>query len=267
MRWTRPSRMLRFAFVLSSVAVISTSSAVTGWRGPTPATPLRKPALPVRIDAATVAADGRSVRIDFVGGAEFDPGNPCSVAYVAEAEVAGDELQIAVYAQEHPLGPEAAANCEAIGYARSLVVALDERFLGTRIRDTAGQVFFLAAPDGLVEITGLPDGWTLRRAENLTESPTGRWMRVYSPLPDPGIEDSSVTLIQAFGGPANTTGGELQPDVVVNGKPATLYLHEPTGEMVMVWQIGEDGVALVGNLRDFTQDEFIQLAESIVSAS
>lgn len=216
----------------------------------------------VPIQAVAIADDGRSARIDFIGGAEFDPSDPCTKAYTAEVEVGADELSVGVYALQHPMA-DADVVCLLIGYQRTLVVTLDPAFHGTRVLDRAGYVILLEAPPGLVQIQGLPDGWSLRREESLQESPTGRWSRTYSPIANPGYEDSWLQLIQAFGGPANTTGGDVQPDVLVNGVRATFYLHAPSGEMVLVWAIGDDGVALVGNLRDFSAEHLIQLAESI----
>jgi hypothetical protein len=36
--------------------------------------------------------------------------------------------------------------------------------------------------------------------------------------------------------------------------------------MVLVWTVGDDGVALVGNLADFSQEAFVALAESVTEA-
>lgn len=223
------------------------------------------PSGPVSVDTVTLADDRLSVRVDFIGGQEFDPDNPCSVAYEGTAEIVGDELEIGIFAQQHPKTLPEDWACELMGYPRTLVLDLSEPFKGTRVRDLAGQLILLEPPDDLAQISGLPDGWELRREESLGESTTPRWMRVYSPIDDPWPSegDSMVTLIQAFDGPVNTTGAEIQPPVEVNGAPATLYLHPPTGEMVVVWSLGMGELALAGYLSDFTQEEFIALAESV----
>lgn len=231
--------------------------------GPTPLEPQPREGGPVRIDSVTVAADGLSVRVDFTGGAEFSVDDPCTVAYEAEARIDGDTLDLAVFALRHPTALAPGMACDLIGYHRTIDVGLERRFEGQRVDDQAGQILLLGAPDHLAEITGLPAGWLLRREESLPESPNGRWSRTYSPMADPANDDSWVQLIQSFGSPANVSGGDVQPDVMVRGIRATYYLHEPSGEMVLVWSLGDDGVALVGNLRDFTEDEFIQLAESV----
>ena len=59
------------------------------------------------------------------------------------------------------------------------------------------------------------------------------------------------------------TGGEQQSEVTVNGQPARMYRHPPTGELVLAWAIGDDGFALVANASDFETDALIALAESV----
>ncbi len=224
---------------------------------------------PVSFENVLLADDGRSVRVDFVGGKEFDPDDPCSLAYHGTAEIADEELEIGIYAEQHPKPLPPDTGCAAMGYPRTLVLALDEPFTGTVVRDLAGQVFMLAPPAGLAQIGALPEGWELRREGNILGSSTPRWERVWSPDPDPwpAEGDSMLSLYQASGGPVSTTGGDLQPPVEVNGERATFYLHPPTGEMVLVWGLGDDELALVGNLNDFSQDEFIALAESVTLPS
>jgi hypothetical protein len=224
---------------------------------------------PVSFENVVLADDMRSVRVDFVGGKEFDPEDPCSVAYRGTAEVVGEELEIGIYAQQHPKPLPPDTGCAAMGYSRTLTLDLDDPFTGMVVRDLAGQVFMLAPPAGLAQIGALPAGWELRREGNVLGSSTPRWERVWSPDPDPwpAEGDSMLSLYQAFGGPVNTTGGDPQPPVEVNGESATFYLHPPTGEMVVVWGLGDDELALVGNLNDFSQDEFIALAESVTVPS
>jgi hypothetical protein len=218
---------------------------------------------PVRIDTVTLADDRHAVRVEFTGGKEFDPGDPCSVAYEGRVRVDGEELQIAVVAQAHPMPLAEGTGCDAIGYPRDLVIALEEPFAGTRIHDLAGYIILLEPPDELAELTALPAGWQLCDEGSLSESPTGRWSRTYAPAENGGCGKSRLELIQAFDGPAGVSGGELQPSVSINGTDATFYLWEPTGEMILVWSLGAHGVALVGNLADFSREEFIALAESV----
>ena len=255
-RMLKASVMLVLGAVLSACAV--TSELLEAEPAPVPSDP-------VRFDSVDLANDRRSVRVDFIGGEEYDPDNPCSVAYHGTAEIVGDELEIGIYAEPHPKPLPPNTGCAGVGYPRSLALDLDEPFTGAAVRDLAGQVFLLAPPARLAQIGALPDGWELLREGNVAGSSTPRWERVWSPESDPlpAEGDSMLTLIQGLGGPVNTAGGNRQPPVEVNGQPATLWLHQPSGEMVLVWQLGSDELALVGNLSDFSQDEFVALAESV----
>jgi hypothetical protein len=131
----------------------------------------------VRFDKVVLADDRQAVQVDFIGGQEFDPRNPCSVAYEGTAEIVGDELEIGIYAQQHPkqLPPDTA--CELMGYARTLGLALDEPFIGSVVRDLAGQVLLLERPAGSVEFGGLPaSSWKARQrpARASTSAAQGR---------------------------------------------------------------------------------------------
>ena len=253
------------------VALGAVAVAITGCAAVVPISsrpsPQERDGTATPIDAVSIADGGHSIHVDFVGGKEFAPDDPCSVAYEAEAQVAGETLEIGVFPLRHPIALPPHHACEMIGYSRELDVKLDQPFRGTRVWDRSGQLLLLEAPLGLVTINALPDGWLLRREESLASSPTGRWSRTYSPIEDPDHGDSWVQLIQAFGADADVTGGNKQPDVEITGVRATYYLHTPSGEMVLVWRIGADGVALVGNLQDFTEEQFLQLAASVEPAS
>jgi hypothetical protein len=223
---------------------------------------------PLRVETASIADDGRSVEVGFTGGKEFDLDDPCSVAYEASAEVNGDALMIGIFAKPHPGRLPEGWACDAMGYGRTVVIPLDEPFDGTTVRDLTGQVLFLGPPAGLAEITGLPEGWELRRAGNAGDGPTPLWSRVFSPVKDPwpANGDSLVELIQALGGPL---GGDPANDlqaVEVNGTIAAYSFHRPTGHMELMWTLGPDELSLSGYRRDFSKEAFIDLAESIGAA-
>ena len=201
-----------------------------------------------------------------MGWREYAADDPCSAEYKATATVVDGVLEVGVEESRRPT-PTEGTGCDAMGHARSLEVDLDEPFTGSVWRDLNGYVHFLAPPDGLVELAGLPDGWELRAQRDVEESPTGRWERTYSP--DPSLVDAtqSVVLYQSFDGPVNVTGGTEERQVVVNGRPATLYRHAPNGELVLVWRLGNDGLALVAYEQQFSIDELIDLAESATPAT
>jgi hypothetical protein len=228
----------------------------------------------VRIDDIDLRDDKRTVRLGFTGGPPFDPDDPCSTDYVAVGEVRDEVLEIAVIetVSSGELLPEQLDDegvqiaCDAIGHARTLELELAEPFLGSTVQDLSGHVMFLSAPDGLVDLAGLPDGWTLRSENDVEESPTGRWQRRYAKSDDPPGDGNHgvLDLYQAFGGPVNVSGGEEQRSVEVGPRTGTLYRHAPSGELVLAWDLDGTGLALVANEADFPEDELIDLASSAV---
>ena len=252
------------AWTLVAIALVGTlaaCSAVTTVVGQDPPEPLR-------LDNAILADDLQSVRVEFTGGPEFDPTDPCSSAYEATATIAGDELEVGVFPVPHPDPIPDGMGCDAMGHERTLVIRLEEPFTGSVIRDLSGQVVeFLDRPTGLAQIGSLPAGWELRREGDIVGMPTRTWRRVWSPDADPWPSegDPTLTLYQALGGPlgGDAPGGEVQPGVVVNGRHATLYLHRSTGAMTLIWSLGADELALDGYRADFSKAELIEVAESI----
>lgn len=165
-----------------------------------------------------------------------------------------------------PLADPPLVPCDAMGYARTLDLTLEEPFTGTIWHDRFGYRHFLASPLGLVNLAGLPEGWELRAERDVEQSRTGRWERTYGPDPDLTDETATLVLFQSFDGPVNVTGGTDQPTgVLVNGRTGYLYRWPPTGELVLVWQLGTDGIALVGYEQTFTVEELIALAESVTA--
>jgi hypothetical protein len=218
------------------------------------------------IDQLTLSKDGRRIKLDFVGARAYSPDDPCSADYAAKVAVVEDVLEVGVYESRRPAAAEG-TGCDAMGHGRNLEVDLDAPFTGTVWHDLNGYRHFLAPPDGLVELAGLPAGWELRDGRDVEESPTGRWERTYSPDPPPTDPTRSVVLYQSFDGPVNVTGGSEERQVVVNGRPATLYRHAPNGELVLVWRLGNDGLALMAYEQQFSVDEVIALAESATPAT
>lgn len=215
-------------------------------------------------DSVTLSEDGRTVHLSFIGGPEYSPTDPCSVDYDARAEIVGDTLVIALFSVDRstiPLPPMVA--CPAIGYQRSLDIELPEPFTGYRVEDLAGHVHFLSRPDGLIELT-LPDGWELREERDISMSPSGRWLRTYSPLarlPGDGTA-GRVDLYQAFDGPTYVLDGDDRTMVNVNGAPAVLWRSFTPGVFGVQWMHGRDGLAIVASEADFSDEQLIALAET-----
>ena len=71
-----------------------------------------------------------------------------------------------------------------------------------------------------------------------------------------------IDFYQAFDGPVNVSGGEEHRTVTVNGVPASLDRFAPDGELVLVWSLGHDGLALVADETDLSVEDLVALAES-----
>jgi hypothetical protein len=261
------------AHIVAKLTAISLPSPSVAPDTPLPASPpparltSPPPGQITRFETAAFSADRRTLTLHFVGGPEYSASDPCSIAYSGWAEAAGDVLYAAVVDVTQRVRPPEAPTpqaCDAMGHGRTVSVALAAPFSGGRLVDLAGYVHLLRTPDGLVELHGLPAGLALQSASDVEDSPTGRWLRVYTPStpPQQGTSKGRLELYQAFGGPVEVSGGDEVRSVLVNGQPATLYRLSADGELVLVWTLRGDGLAIVANEADFSTDALIRLAES-----
>jgi hypothetical protein len=220
----------------------------------------------VRVDRASLSEDGLTVTMQFVGARPFDATDPCSRAYGGFAAPVGDVLEIAVVEAPHPMAPVEGAACDAMGHARVAEAALAEPFTGSTIRDLAGGVIFVGAPEGSARLTGLPEGWSLQSQGDLPGGTVGRWRQTFT-APDSsatvGGQPGAIDFFQSFDGPIEVSGGNEQSTVEVAGQPATLYRNPAVGELVLTWSIGDDGFALVANVADLDPEALVTLAETV----
>ena len=217
----------------------------------------------VPFDSAALLDGNRVLMLQFVGGRIYSASDPCSRAYAGWAQLDGDVLDAAV-ADVTPPPPGGPITCTAEGPDRTVSIPLAQPYLGSRVRDRAGGLHFVRRPAGLVELHGLAAGWLLRSEGDVEGSPSGRWLRTYSPLAQPNIATSKNKLdfYQAFGGPADVSGGDAEQAVSVSGQNATLYRSSTDGELVLDWTLGTTGLALDANEADFSVAQLIQLAEN-----
>jgi len=247
-----------------SPTVSSSPGASAGESSGDPATSLDPPpGDAVRIDTAAISDDGSTLTVKFVGGKDYDPADPCTNHYFGWARESEGSLRVKVVDDTPRPATQTPVACDAIGYGRTIAIRLDRPFLGSRVEDLAGYVHFVRPPDGLATIA-VPDGWTQVTQRDVEESPTGRWQRTWTKggAADPATSQGRIDLYQAFDGSADVTGGDDVSDAKVNGTPATLY-RNTDGELVLVWSLNGDGLALVVNDTDFPPDEAIRLAETV----
>jgi hypothetical protein len=218
---------------------------------------------PVRFETIVLSPDRSSVTVSFVGAKAFDPTDPCSAHYFGWAREVEGVLQVKVV-DDTPRQPGATPQaCDLVGFTRTITIDLARPYAGWRAKDLAGDMHFVSRPPGSVELTTLPSGWILQLERDVEESTTGRWQRTWTQGGSLNVQSSKgrIDLYQAFGGPADVSGGEEIRSVLVNGRGATLYRSAPDGELVLVWKLGEDGLALVVSESDFKIAEAIKLAE------
>jgi hypothetical protein len=242
-----------------TVGTEATTSPENLANGPNP-----PPGAALRVDLITLSEDGRTVMIQFVGGKDYDPDDPCSNHYFGWARDIDGVLQVKVVDDTPPFPPlpEGFA-CDAIGYGRTIAIELDEPFLGDRAQDLAGPIHLFRPPAGLVDLP-LPAGWTLQNNGQDVGAPPLQWSRRWTLDGTEGTEDTGqVVLQQRFGGPSSTTGGGEVQEVLVNGTEARLFREPESGELVLVWMSDGDGLALVANEADFPVDQLVELAEGV----
>ena len=252
------------SLVLSASPTASSRQATPTDSLPLPSPLMSSPAgLLVPFDSAALLDGNRVLTLQFVGGRLYSASDPCSRAYAGWAQPDGDVLDAAVV-DVTPPPPGGPIACTAEGHDRTVSIPLAQPYLGSRVRDRAGDLHFVRQPAGLVELHGLPAGWLLRSEGDVEGSPSGRWLRTYSPLAQPNIATSKnkLDLYQAFGGPADVSGGDTEQAVSVNGQNATLYRSTTDGELVLDWMLGTNGLALDANEADFSVAQLIRLAES-----
>jgi len=224
------------------------------------------PGAPVRIDTAAISGDGSTLTVGFTGGKDYDPTDPCTNHYFGWARETEGALRVKVVDDTpRPASGPTQVACDAMGYGRTIAIHLDRPFPGFRVEDLAGYVHFVRPPDGLATID-VPDGWTLVAQGDTEESTSGRWQRTWTRggPPDPATSRGQIALYQSFDSPADPTGGggDLSR-VQVNGTPAALYPNPADGQLGLVWTVGGDGMGLIVNEADFSQDAAIRLAETV----
>lgn len=129
-------------------------------------------------------------------------------------------------------------------------------------------------PPGLAEAHAIPAGWTLQRSFQLEPGPPIVWVRVYAkaaiPDTDPLEGPGRLVAYQAFGSSQEWTGtrtdkaraiGAEQFPVTVNGQSAAVWHVPSTGELLLAWTLGDDSLAVVGNIADFSAAGILEVAQ------
>ncbi len=95
-------------------------------------------------------------------------------------------------------------------------------------------------------------------------------MRVYAPAGSRVTGSNGgrgqLDLYQAFGAATQIGGGPERSTVQIGGSPGVLLREPASGELLLQWMVGPDGVALVGNEADMTVDQLLAIATAMKPA-
>jgi hypothetical protein len=202
--------------------------------------------------AAARGAHGRAVRWDgarlvrgepdrltlyFVGGPPSRPDDPCARAYEATAEPTGDRMTVTL--RELPAPPLPPGHgCAAVGYERSVTVALPEPLRGRVVVDGAtGEERLVSDAALLLSPSWLPAGYRFVRER----VELGIDRREWAPEGQP-----DERLLVEQGDPGKLARPGLDPVVlarpVVRGVPATVWKTRGFDDSVCVsWAEGTVG--------------------------
>ena len=225
-----------------------------------------------RVDDATISGDGRTLTLGFTGGLAYTPADFCSTDYAPWVAPAGRDLQVAVELVPHPDQATAPPNglCNAGGHRYTFHLLLLASFAGSTVHDLSGGTLWVRPPPGLVEPQSLPPGWQVRWAGDESAAQPPLWVRVYAPagshVSGSNAGRGQLDLYQAFGAATQIGGGPERSTVQIGASPGVLLREPASGELLVQWMVGSDGVALVGNEADMTLDQLLAIASAIKPA-
>jgi hypothetical protein len=226
-----------------------------------------------RVDDASISADGRTLTLDFTGGLAYTPEDFCSTDYAPWVGSVGADLQVAVASVSHPDQATAPPNgaCADVGHGYTYHLLLSAPYAGSVIRDLAGGTLWVRPPPRLVEPTSLPSGWALRWSGDEPAAEPPLWVRVYAPASSlvAGSNGGAgqLDLYQAFGAATQIGGGPDRSTVQIGDGRGVLLREPSSGELLLQWMVGSDGVALVGNEADVTLDRLLAIAAAVKSGA
>jgi hypothetical protein len=221
----------------------------------------------VGLDRVELSPDGSSVLLSLVGAPPISAGRPCGAEYQFTAEVKANVLEVAAFETANRAGQ--CQMTELVCCERTTTVEISPPFAVDTVSDAGhprNPIRYLTRPPGLVELVGLPEGWSLRRESGDWGA---TWNRTYAPFDDlqQGASDTLEFTFNAGRPLQDVVEPEvLQPPVEVNGAPAVYERWDELGEILLAWQIGSDVFHLLAEERNFSIEELIHLAESAVVA-
>jgi hypothetical protein len=207
------------------------------------------PLVPGAWTGARTSRDGLSLSLFFVGAAEYEPGQPCTMRYVPVVHETAAEVAV-VMRGEHPPAANDTTVCPAIGYERSVTVDLAQPF-GTRTLVALGQARGVLDGSTLAEPQWMPDGWQPDPESPGLLDPDGTtWRRSWRPAGDTSCALGTSGLALLEGAPDAVSRSNPPADQTVtgshdiNGTTATETVQTNRNITRLAWTVGDRSYVL-----------------------
>ncbi len=235
----------------------STSDDVTSPNTTQPADVLVEvPLAPGAWDGARTSANGESLLLFFVGAAEYQPDDPCSMRYLPTVQETNTEVNVTIHG-ERPRASDGSESfgCRAIGYSRVVTVELSQPF-GDRRLIVLGAERDVFDGATLSQPQWIPDGWKagLEQPAELGDDPAAAWARTWAP---PRSEPRDGACVPGNNGFTLFEGGAEIVDVFpaepgeteintydIDGHTATYSTQADIGITRLSWVNGDRGYVL-----------------------
>jgi hypothetical protein len=208
------------------------------------------PLVPGAWNGARTSRDGLSVALFFVGAPDYEPGEPCTMRYVAVVNETDAEVDLAIRGEHPPATADDAMMCAAMDYRRSLTVDLAQPF-GNRTLVALGQARGVFDGSTLAEPQWLPDGW---QADDEYPGPVGEdgstWSRSWRPVGDSScpLGTSGLALLEGTPDAVSRSSPAFEQTVTgshdINGTTATETVQANRNITWLAWTVGDRSYVL-----------------------
>ena len=199
---------------------------------------------------ARTSRDGLSLSLFFVGAAEYEPGQPCTMRYVPVVDGTDAEVAVVMRGEHPPAAADDAMMCAAGGYERSVTVELAQPF-GNRTLVALGQARGVLDGSKLAEPQWMPDGWQPDSESPGLLDPDGTtWRRSWRPAGDTSCPLGTSGLALLEGAPDAVSRSNPPADQTVtgshdiNGTTATETVQTNRNITRLVWTVGDRSYVL-----------------------
>lgn len=208
------------------------------------------PLVPGAWTGARTSRDGLSLSLFFVGAADYEPGQPCTMRYVPVIDETAAEVAVLIRGEHPPAAANDAMTCAAIGYEQSVTVDLAQPF-GNRTLVVLGQARGVFDGSTLPEPQWMPDGWQPGPESPGLLDPNGTsWRRSWRPAGDTSCPLGTSGLALLEGPPDVVSRSNPPTDQTVtgshdiNGTTATETVQANRNIARLAWTVGDQSYVL-----------------------